>query len=130
MKQTLKFVMALGVAILVVFAVRAYLFTTYTVQDNIGHVLRRGDKVLVNKWWRAPIQRGDLLVFDVSPAAIGQVVALPGDTITLAGVRYRIPVTCCNRCQCPDCKLYLFDVGTQKTLVFKHRVVGKAYRLW
>jgi signal peptidase I len=116
-----------------VLAVRAFLFTTYTVQVDIGHVLRKGDKVLVNKVQLEPIAKGTLLVFETPHTrqpAIGQVVALPGDTITFVGQRYRIPTICCDRCACPDCRLYLLDIGRKQTLVHKHQILGRANKIF
>lgn len=130
MKHALKFLLGLGIAIPLVFAVRAYLFTTYNVETHIGHVLKKGDRVLVNKVRLEPIQKGTLIVYQAPQPTIGQVVALPGDTITLAGKCYRIPTVCCDRCTCPDCRLYLLDIGVKKTLVYKHQFIGRARKLF
>ncbi len=156
MKQALKALLTLFGALVIVFIVRAYSFTIYTAPVAVGHTLVPGDRVLVNKWVRAGFVRGDLLVFSpqdgpraVGPESggrtdgshgwpllrtrcelVGRVEALPGDTITWRGVRYRIPLRCCRRCGCPDCKLYLVDTGHGQLLVHRHQVVGKARRLF
>lgn len=49
MKQLLKFVAALCVALAIVLGVRAVAFTICTVPVDIGDKLHRGDKVMVNK---------------------------------------------------------------------------------
>ena len=63
MKQALKFLVALCVAIVILFAVRAYAFTIYTVPADLASVLRKGDRVLVNRMARDSFSRGDLDVF-------------------------------------------------------------------
>ena len=63
MKQALKFLVALCVAIVILFAVRAYAFTIYTVPADLASVLRKGDRVLVNRMARDSFSRGDLVVF-------------------------------------------------------------------
>ena len=141
MKRLLKFVAALCVALAIVLGVRAVAFTICTVPVDIGDKLHRGDKVMVNKLSSAPdFSRGDIIVYDeqgVPPRfclysrseAIGEVVAIPGDTIHVGRQCYRIPYICCDRYGCNDCRLYLVDTGHGRRLVHKHQVVGKGYRL-
>jgi signal peptidase I len=140
MKQVLKFAAALCVALVLVMGVRAVAFSLCRVPSDIGRELRRGDRVWVNKLARtANFSRGDIVVFDTSGTppcislynrdeAIGCVVAVPGDTITVAGRRYRIPYRCCDRCGCDDCRLYLVDTGHGCRLVHKHQIVGRGRR--
>ena len=128
-RQLLKFIIALAIAI-------------YTVPAPLGQGLRTGDRVVVNKLVRsrAP-RRGDLIVFTVSgeapaasligpPQELGLVVNLPGDTIVISSRRYVIPLRCCDRCPCRDCRLYLVETGHGKRLVYKHQIVGKAVPLF
>ena len=63
MKQALKFLVALCVAIVILFAVRARVFTLYTVPADLSSVLRKGDRVLVNHMVRDGFSRGNLVVF-------------------------------------------------------------------
>lgn len=130
MRQAIKVLSALAVAMVVVLAVRAYAFTIYTVPTDISSQLRRGDRVLVNRLSRVDFRRGELMVFRAPGDVVGRVVAVPGDTIGLAGRRYVIPDICCSRCGCTDCKLYLVSLGHSETLVHKHQVVGRAVRLF
>lgn len=139
MRQFLKFIVALCVATLILTAIRTFAFTVYTAPVSIGNHPMAGQKVMVNKLCRHDdFRRGDLIVFTVSgeapafslvgpPQELGRVVALPGDTINVKGLRYRIPKKCCNRCQCDDCRLYLVDTGVSRLLVHKHQVTGRAY---
>lgn len=126
----------------IVVVVRVFAITIYTVPAPLGQGLRTGDRVVVNKLARsrAP-RRGDLIVFTVRgdapavsligpPQELGQVVNLPGDTINVARRRYVIPLKCCDRCPCRDCRLYLVETGHGKRLVYKHQIVGKAARLF
>ena len=126
----------------VVVVVRVFAITIYTVPAPLGQGLRTGDRVVVNKLVRsrAP-RRGDLIVFTVSgeapavsligpPQELGLVVNLPGDTIVISSRRYVIPLRCCDRCPCRDCRLYLVETGHGKRLVYKHQIVGKAVPLF
>jgi signal peptidase I len=131
MNQIAKTLLALVVAALVVVGVRAYFFSVYTVTTNLTPQLVKGDRVMVNKVSRAQFHRGDLMVFDSHGKHIGLVEAVPGDTIELNdGSRFLIPQICCDRCLCPDCKLYLVYTGNSKMLVHRHQVVGSAKRLF
>lgn len=140
MKQVLKFAAALCVALVLVLGVRAVALSLCRVPSDIGRVLHRGDRVWVNKLARtANFSRGDIVVFVTHGTpqpfslytrdeAIGCVVAVPGDTIAVAGKSYRIPYRCCDRCGCDDCRLYLVDTGHGRCLVHKHQVVGRGRR--
>lgn len=141
-RQLLKFIIALAIAMAVVVVVRVFAITIYTVPAPLGQGLRTGDRVVVNKLVRsrAP-RRGDLIVFTVSgeapavsligpPQELGLVVNLPGDTIAVSARRYVIPLRCCDRCPCRDCRLYLVETGHGKRLVYKHQIVGKAVPLF
>ncbi len=128
--QAIKALIALGIALIIVFAVRAYAFTIYTVPTDITTMLKRGDRVMVNRLSHASPKVGDLVVFHHHGELIGRVEALPGDTVRLGTNRYVIPKRCCDRCFCPDCKLYMVSLGSTQALVFKHQMVGKARRLF
>lgn len=127
-----KVLVALAVALLIVFAVRALAFTVYTVSTDVSPRLKRGDRVMVNRLERTNFKHGDMLVFRYRADLIGEVRAVPGDTVALDTARYVIPRTCCARCVCDDCRLYLVDLGLGhgRVLVHKHEVVGRAYRLF
>lgn len=101
MRNTLKFLAALVVALLIMLAFRALVFTIYTVPGNqLEPVFQPGDRVMVNRWsyglrthgeglfpygriLRQPVGRGDLVAVNDS---LGQVVicrctAVPGDSV-------------------------------------------------
>lgn len=140
MKQVVKFAAALCVALILVMGVRAVAFSLCRVPSDVGRVLHRGNRVWVNKLARtANFGRGDIIVFATQGTpplislysrdeAIGCVVAVPGDTISVGGRRYRIPFRCCDRCGCDDCCLYLVDTGHGRRLVHKHQIVGRGRR--
>lgn len=130
MRHFLKAVIALGIALLVVIAMRAFAFAIYTVPTDLSQTLKRGDRVMVNKLSHTELEKGQLVVFRKSADLIGRIEAVPGDTIDLGGRQYLIPQTCCERCACKDCKLYLVDLGNGKMLVYRHEVVGRAVRLF
>nr|MBP7472738.1 signal peptidase I [Prevotella sp.] len=130
MSNGVKFVLALIASALLMLAIRAFLFTVYSVPSD-GLTFKKGDRVIVNKVALSSISRGDDIVFTDSTADyIGTIMAVPGDTIILKGQRYLIPQRCCKRCGCPDCKYYLINTGKAQQLVHKHLFVGKAYKLF
>ncbi len=130
MRQTAKFLLALGVFVAIFLAVRAFAFAIYTVPTDVTPTLVKGDRVVVNKVTHATFRRGDLMVFRQPERLVGAVLAVPGDTIHVGRTNYRIPYHCCRRCACADCKLYLVDTGRSRTLVHLHQVEGKATRLY
>ena len=111
MNQALKTLLALLVAAIVMLAIRAYVFTIYTVPVNVDNHIHRGDRVGVLHWLCSDIQRGDVVVF-------------------VNGEKYLIPHQCCHRCKSTDCHTYLLNVGTTEMLVQKHDMLGKAWRLY
>lgn len=139
MRQFLKFFVALVIAVAVVMAIRVFAVTIYTAPNAIGKNMRTGQRVMVNKLCRDNFKKGDVFAFTVSgdaptfalvgpPQELGEVIAVPGDTITVNKQRYLIPYKCCVRCQCHDCKLYLVNTGNARLLVHKHQIVGKILR--
>lgn len=130
MKQLIQAFIALCIALLVLLVVRAFAFTVYEVPTNINLVLKKGDRVMVNKLSHSDCRRGELVVFRDSGNMIGCVLAVPGDTVRVGRERFVIPMQCCKRCTSPDCKLYMMDIGAGRTLVYKHQMIGKAYRLF
>lgn len=140
LKQTLKFVLALAIALALVLVVRAFAFTVCRLPCDFSQTYRRGDRVMVNRLSRGDLRRGELVAFCTDSAAVpclfpssgltlGLVEAVPGDTIVLERRRFRIPLKCCRKCRCVDCKLYLVYTGKGRVLVHKHQLAGKAFRL-
>lgn len=112
---------------IIMFAVRAYALTIYAIPaDGVLPSRTEGERMLVSKWARTPLTYGDEVVWTDSTADyIGRVTACPGDTITVGTRRYCIPQTCCRRCGCADCKLYLVEASHRRRLVHQHQIVGK-----
>lgn len=130
MKQAFKALSAFGVALIIVLAVRAYAFTIYTVPTDICQTLRRGDRVMVNRLSRVELRRGDLVVFRMGGDVIGMVEAVPGDTVRIGRQQYVVPSACCSGCKCNDCRLYLVSLGRSHTLAYRHRMIGRATKLF
>jgi signal peptidase I len=116
MKATLKFLLALAVALLLMLLFRALVVTVYTVEgEGLQPDFEAGDRILVNRWsyglrtgggnslfgygriaWNA-IERGDIVAYDDprdsthNKTLIGRVRALPGDTVRYLGQKDILP---------------------------------------
>lgn len=150
MKIAVKFLIALGLSLLLVWAVRTFAFTVFTVPaGGLPPQLKAGTRVIVNRIDCDFFNRGEVVVFRDSVFApdknqgqsqvrkfvskayfIGRIEKLPGDTILVDTVKYVIPTVCCKRCGCKDCRFYLLKTPTGQQLVHKHQMIGKAYKLF
>ena len=158
MKIAVKFLIALGLSLLLVWAVRTFAFTVFTVPaGGLPPQLKAGNRVIVNRIDCDFFNRGDVVVFTDSVFApaknqakvkgqrqalpqvrkfvseayfIGRIEKLPGDTILIDTVEYIIPTVCCKRCGCKDCRFYLLKTPTGQQVVHKHQMIGKAYKLF
>ena len=162
MKIAVKFLIALGLSLLLVWAVRTFAFTVFTVPaGGLPPQLKAGTRVIVDRIDCDFFNRGDVVVFTDSVFApaknqakvkgqrqvgnqvqpnprkfvseayfIGRIEKLPGDTILIDTVKYIIPMVCCRRCGCKDCRFYLLKTPTGQQLVHKHQMIGKAYKLF
>ena len=160
MKIAVKFLIALGLSLLLVWAVRTFAFTVFTVPaGGLPPHLEEGNRVIVNRIDCDFFNRGDVVVFTDSVFAsvknqgqkqagtqsqaqpqarkfvseayfIGRIEKLPGDTILIDTVKYIIPTVCCKRCGCKDCRFYLLKTPTGQQVVHKHQMIGKAYKLF
>lgn len=170
MKIAVKFLIALGLSLLLVWAVRTYAFTVFTVPaGGLPPQLKAGNRVIVNRIDCDFFNRGEVVVFTDSGFApvknqgqsqvgnqaqnqagnqaqsqaqprprkfvseayfIGRIEKLPGDTVRIDTASYIIPVVCCRRCGCKDCRFYLLKTPTGQQLVHKHQMIGKAYKLF
>ena len=162
MKIAVKFLIALGLSLLLVWAVRTYAFTVFTVPaGGLPPQLQAGNRVIVNRIDCDFFNRGDVVVFTHSVFApaknqakvkgqrqvgnqvqpnprkfvseayfIGRIEKLPGDTILVDTASFIIPMVCCRRCGCKDCRFYLLKTPTGQQLVHKHQMIGKAYKLF
>ncbi len=142
MKIAVKFLIALGLSLLLVWAVRTFAFTVFTVPaGGLPPQLQAGNRVIVNRIDCDFFNRGDVVVFRDSVTYqrrkivaeayfIGRVEKQPGDTIRIDTVLYIIPTVCCKRCGCKDCRFYLLKTPTGQQVVHKHQMIGKAYKLF
>ena len=154
MKIAVKFLIALGLSLLLVWAVRTFAFTVFTVPaGGLPPQLKAGNRVIVNRIDCDFFNRGEVVVFRDSVFApdknqaqsqaqphprkfvseayfIGRVEKLPGDTVRIDTASYIIPVVCCKRCGCKDCRFYLLKTPTGQQVVHKHQMIGKAYKLF
>ena len=160
MKIAVKFLIALGLSLLLVWAVRTFAFTVFTVPaGGLPPQLKAGTRVIVNRIDCDFFNRGDVVVFTDSVFAsvknqgqkqagtqsqaqpqarkfvseayfIGRIEKLPGDTILIDTVKYIIPTVCCKCCGCKDCRFYLLKTPTGQQVVHKHQMIGKAYKLF
>lgn len=142
MKIAVKFLIALGLSLLLVWVVRTFAFTVFTVPaGGLPPQLQAGNRVIVNRIDCDFFNRGDVVVFRDSVTYqrrkivaeayfIGRVEKQPGDTIRIDTVLYIIPTVCCKRCGCKDCRFYLLKTPTGQQVVHKHQMIGKAYKLF
>lgn len=108
MLKTLRFLLALAAALLIMLAIRAFAFTICTVEgEGLSPLFCSGDRVLVNRWSyglrvgsdeglfgytriaRQPVERGDIVAFEnprnTSEVLIARCKAVPGDMVTTDG---------------------------------------------
>ena len=146
MKIAVKFLIALGLSLLLVWAVRTYAFTVFTVPaGGLPPHLEEGNRVIVNRIDCDFFNRGEIVVYADSVALplrnqrrknvfmvyfIGRIDKLPGDTLRIDTASYVIPTICCKRCGCKDCRFYLLKTPAGEQLVHKHQMIGKAYKLF
>ena len=174
MKIAVKFLIALGLSLLLVWAVRTYAFTVFTVPaGGLPPHLEEGNRVIVNRIGCDFFNRGEIVVYADSVALpirnqslnqgrnqslnqsrnqglnqshnqgfnprlkrviveyfIGRIEKLPGDTLRIGKASYIIPMVCCKRCGCKDCRFYLLKTPTGQQVVHKHQMIGKVYKLF
>ena len=158
MKIAVKFLIALGLSLLLVWVVRTFAFTVFTVPaGGLPPQLQAGNRVIVNRIDCDFFNRGEIVVYADSVALplrnqslslglnqgrnprfkrviveyfIGQIEKLPGDTLRIGKASYIIPMECCKRCGCKDCRFYLLKTPAGEQLVHKHQMIGKAYKLF
>ena len=130
MHNTLKFIISLAVAIVLMLIVRAYAFTICTVAtDSLKPELKRGDKMIVNRLVRKNIKKNDLVVYGDSVFGISRVAAVGGDTIRVGEENFTIDDNCSNDCDCGACHTYLLTAGNDSVLISGKEIIGKAYPL-
>ena len=140
MRSTLKFLMALVVAFVVMMTFRALVFTIYTVPgSHLEPAFKAGDRVMVNRWsyglrtgggglfsygrlcWQA-VEKGDFVAIDDSlgNVTIGCCTALPGDTVRWQGRTIIVP----GKANCANHDYYMID---RLGLIREEQIIGRAF---
>lgn len=157
-KKTLKFLLALAVAFLLMIVFRALAFTLYTVDgQGLTPLFHSGDRVLVNRWsyglrigsnnspfgygrlWRQQINKGDLVAFEDprdesrSTILICRCKAVPGDTVNHEGKTMVVP----GLKDCADADYYWLEAigpsnpidSRQLGMVSERFIIGRVCRI-
>lgn len=146
MRGTLKFLLALTIAMLVMLAFRALVFTIYTIPgDSLNPVFQAGDRVMVNRWsyglrtggaesifsygrlCQQDVEKGDLVAINDSTGnvQICRCKARPGDTLRVKGNPFTIP----GVYSCAQQDYYWMESldGKEAGLVAEEQVMGRAF---
>ena len=131
MRNAVKFILAVAIALVLMLVVRRYAFTIYKVSNSsLEPVLKKNDRIVVNKLYCGRLSRGDIVVFAAVSSYLGVIGNIPGDTVMLDGKHYVLPERCgCQRCGCSERAVFLVWQGTKRALIHKDDIIGKAYRL-
>ncbi|RRC98721.1 signal peptidase I [Prevotella sp. OH937_COT-195] len=131
MRNALKFILAVATAIVLMLVVRTYAFTIYKVSDNnLYPVLKKNDRVVVNKLPYGRFSRGDMVVFGEETAHIGMVENIPGDTVAIDGRMFVLPERCgCQQCGCSRKAVFMVLQGKCRTLLHRDDIIGKAFKI-
>ena len=140
MRSTLKFIIALGVAFIIMLMFRALVFTIYTVPGStLEPKFQAGDRVMVNRWsyglrtggvglfsygrlCRQTVKKGDWIAVDdsVGNVMIGCCTAQPGDTILWQERMVVVP----GKVSCARHDYYHLDhVG----LIREEQIIGRVF---
>lgn len=130
MRSTLKFLLALGAAMIIMLAIRAYVLTLYTVpDDSFAPSVRQGQRVAVGRLWHTPLRKGQLVVFrDDSTQTLGRIEGVPGDCLRVGGRLYRLyGARPCDLCGAGH-EYFYYLVGGQgwHRLVSHYDIIGRA----
>lgn len=147
MRSTLKFLLALVIAFLVMLAFRALALTVCTIDTKaMRPEFKEGDCVLVNRWsyglrvggenifpygriCRQKINKGDMIAWEDAQGNIimGKIMAGPGETISLKGKTEVIPglVNCADRDYYWTCTVGQKKGKNQAGLVAEDRIIGR-----
>jgi len=156
MRSTLKFLLALSVALVAMMVFRSLAFTLYTVEgEGLSPVFVAGDRVLVNRWsyglrtgsdsglfsygrlCRRPVSAGDIVAYEDPRDSTHQTVlfgrcqAVPGDTVRHTGRQFIVP----GLRDCADCDYYwVHAIGSGNStdsrtlgLISEQRIIGRAF---
>jgi signal peptidase I len=155
MRNLLKFLLTLTVALLLMMAFRALAFTIYSVDgDGLEPEFVKGDRVMVNRWsyglrtggnrlfsygrfCRQPMKRGDIVAYECPTGKghyrvlFGRLCALPGDTVRYNGEVGLVP----GLVNCADADYYWVQSLNEKNptdsrqlgFISEQRIIGRAF---
>jgi len=107
------------------------MFTLYLVSVEKGSkTTQNTELVMVNKLSFGPIQRGDKVLMHCKNRYIGQIVALPGDTITIEKQLFVVPVR--PQCPCSCCVnggYIVVKCNGKMHVVCRHDIEGRVKHL-
>lgn len=130
MKNVLRFLLALAIAMALMLAIRSYALTVCTVTGTgLSPHLQPGDRVLVDRTAPHQFRKGDIVVFGPDKT-IGYVKAALGDTISIGKHQFTLTSHCMPQCNCQACHFYLISTGRQLFTVSAADIIGKAYRIY
>jgi len=145
-RKTVKFLLALAVALVLMGAFRALALTVCTVEGKAWHpLLQQGDRLLVNRWsyglrmgrhdglfgysrlCRQQVRRGDIVVYEDprDPShnrwQVGLCKGVPGDSVNCAGRLLAVP----GVKDCADADYYWLE-----TVGASHKPLGLVSEQW
>lgn len=155
MRSLLKTLLALAIAVVLMFLFRSLVFTLYSVNgDGLEPEFITGDRVVVNRWsyglrtgggalfdygriCRQPIMRGDIVSYEdpsdstSARVLIGRVVALPNDTIRFHGRSLIVP----GKVNCASADFYWIRSINELTpfdsrllgFIDEQRIIGRVF---
>lgn len=132
MRRALHLTAAIAAAVAATLLLRAYVITLYVVPDaSLGSPWRQGERAVGLKVCAPAPGRGDAVVYRYRGSDhMGRVVALPGDTVTIGRLIYRIPPFLkCPLCGSDRCRRYLIDTAGARVLLHEQHIVARLYRV-
>lgn len=87
-KEILEWAVAIGIAVVLIVVIRAFLFVSFTVDgESMDPTLEDGDRVVVNKFIDnfSGYDMDDLIVFNsnIGPAYVKRIIGTEGDTVEM-----------------------------------------------
>ncbi len=156
MRNSLKTILALAVAIVLMLLIRATVVTIVSVEgEGLQPVFMAGDRVMVNRWsyglrvggnrfisysrlWRDEVQRGDIVAVndpqdtlqtDIAgrPVLLLRCRHLPGESVNLGDGNLQVP----GRLTCADQDYYLMEPvgreGEGLLVIPEDHIIGQAF---
>jgi signal peptidase I len=145
-RSTLKFLLAFAIAMMVMMAFRALVFTVFTIPGNrLSPVFQPGDRVMVNRWsyglrtggagsifsygrlCQQSVEKGDLVAINDSTGSVQvcRCKAQPGDTLHVKGRILAVP----GVYNCAQQDYYWMESvdGREAGMVAEEQVMGRVF---